>query len=138
MTLDWELYIVSLMLAYNMSFHRSIQNMPHFLTFGIQARQSAFFQEDLNQKFYGENTTDELMQRLQYTRQIAEQNNKYATSKMQEQSHQKAQPQFCTKSVGTAQRFHRSRQKCKVSPKMERPIQNHQFKGCTQSADSSS
>ena len=84
-TLDWELYIAPLMFAYNTSFHRSIQNTPHFLTYGIQARQPAFFQEDLNRKFYGENTTDELTQRLQYARQIAEQNNEYATSKMQEQ-----------------------------------------------------
>ena len=80
------------MFAYNTSFHRSIQNTPHFLTYGIQARQPAFFQEDLNRKFYGENTTDELTQRLQYARQIAEQNNEYATSKMQEQFNRKAQP----------------------------------------------
>ena len=80
------------MFAYNTSFHRSIQNMPHFLTYGIQARQPAFFQEDLNRKFYGENTTDKLMQGLQYARQIAEQNNQYATSKMQEQFNRKAQP----------------------------------------------
>ena len=72
------------MFAYNTSFHRSIQNMPHFLTYRIQARQPAFFQEDLNRKFYGENTTDKFMQQLQYARQIAEQNNEYATSKMQE------------------------------------------------------
>ena len=69
MTLDWELYIAPLMFAYNTSFHRSIQNTPHFLTFGIQARQPAFFQEVLNRKFYGENTTDVLTQRLQYARQ---------------------------------------------------------------------
>ena len=92
MTLDWELYIAPLMFVYNTSFHHSIQNTPHFLTYVIQARQPAFFQEDLNQKFYGENTTDKLTQRLQYARQIAEQNNKYATSKIQEQFNRKAQP----------------------------------------------
>ena len=80
-TLDWELYIALLMFAYNTLFHRSIQNTPHFLTSGIQARQPAIFQEDLNRKFYGENTTDELTQKLQYARQIAEQNNEYATNK---------------------------------------------------------
>ena len=136
--LDWELYIAPLMFTYNTSFHCSIQNTPHFLTYGIQARQPAFFQEDLNRKFYAENTTNELTQRLQYARQIAEQNNEYATSKMQEQFNPEGPtPQFHTKSVGTAQRFHRSRQKYKVSPKMERPVQNHQFKRCTQSVDSS-
>ena len=36
----------------------------------------------------------------------------------------------------TAQIFHRSRRKCKVSPKMERPIQKYQFKRCTLSVDS--
>ena len=92
MMLDWELYIVQLMFAYNTSFHCSIQNTPHFLTYGIQARQPAHFQDDLNRKFYGENKTNELMQRLQSARQIAEQKNKYATSKMQEQFNWKAQP----------------------------------------------
>ena len=80
------------MFAYNTLFHRSIQNTPHFLMYGIQARQPPFFQEDLNRKFYGENTTDELTQQLQNARQIAEQNNEYATIKMQEQFNQKAQP----------------------------------------------
>ena len=61
-TLDWELYIAPLMFAYNTLFHRLIQNTPHFLMYGIQARQPPFFQEDLNRKFYGENTTNELMQ----------------------------------------------------------------------------
>ena len=32
-TLDWELYMAQLMFAYNMSFHRSVQNTPHFLTY---------------------------------------------------------------------------------------------------------
>ena len=91
-TLDWELYKAPLMFAYNTSFYRSIQNMPHFLTYRTQASQPAFFQEDLNRKFYGGNTTDKLTQRLQYARQIAEQNNKYATSKMQKQFNRKAQP----------------------------------------------
>ena len=86
------MYIAPLMFAYNTSFHRSIQNTPHFLTNRIQARQLAFFQEDLNGKFYGENTIDELTQRLQYARQIAKQNNEYMTSKMQEPFNRKAQP----------------------------------------------
>ena len=44
-TLDWELYMAQLMFAYNMSFHRSVQNTPHFLTYWIQARQPASFKK---------------------------------------------------------------------------------------------
>ena len=38
--------------------------------------------------------------------------------------------------MGTAQRFHHSWQKCKNSPKMERSVSNHKFKGVAQSFDS--
>jgi hypothetical protein len=34
-TLDWELYLAPLMLCYNTSFHRSVQNTPFFLTYGM-------------------------------------------------------------------------------------------------------
>ncbi len=35
-TLDWELYLAPLMLCYNTSFHRSVQNTPYFLTYGME------------------------------------------------------------------------------------------------------
>ncbi len=34
--LDWELYQAPLMFSYNTSFHRSIKNLPFFLTFGME------------------------------------------------------------------------------------------------------
>jgi hypothetical protein len=35
-TLDWELYLAPLILCYNTSFHRSVQNTPYFLTYGME------------------------------------------------------------------------------------------------------
>ena len=129
-TLDWELYIAPLMFAYNTSFHRSIQNTPHFSTFGIQARQPAFVQEDLNRKFYGENMTDKLTQRLQYARQIAEQNNKYATSKMQEQFNRKAQPHsFAPNQWVLLRDFTVLGQNAKLAPKWKGPFKIISLKG---------
>ena len=129
-TLDWELYIMPLIFAYHTSFHRSIQNMPHFLTYGIQARQPVFFQEDLNRKFYGENTTDKLTQRLQYARQIAEQNNEYATSKMQEQFNRKAQPHcFAPNQSVLLRDFTVLGKNAKLAPKWKGPFKIISLKG---------
>ena len=129
-TLDWELYITPLMFAYNTLFHQSIQNTRHILTYWIQARQSAFFQEDLNRNFYGENKTDELMQRLQNARQIAEQNNKYATSKMQEQFNRKAQPHsFAPKQWVLLRDFTILGKNAKLAPKWKGPYQIISLKG---------
>ena len=129
-TLEWEFYIAPLMFAYNTSFHCSIQNMPHFLTFGIQASQPAFFQEDLNRKFYGENTTDKLTQRLQYARQIAEQNNKYATSKMQEQFNRMAQPHsFAPNQWVLLRDFTVLGKNAKLAPKWKGPFKIISLKG---------
>ena len=63
-TLDWELFLAPLMFSYNTSFHRSVLNTPHFLTFGIEARQPTFMAADVRRKFYGDNVPQEQMQRL--------------------------------------------------------------------------
>ena len=39
--------------------------------------------------------------------------------------------------MGVAQRFHRSREKRKASPEMERTVQDHQFERSSQSVDNS-
>jgi len=53
-TLDWELYLATLMFWYNTSFHRSIKTYPFFLTFGMEPRLPSFPTLDLRRKFYGE------------------------------------------------------------------------------------
>jgi hypothetical protein len=40
--LDWEDYLVSFILCYNTSFHRSITQIPHFLTFGFEPNMPSF------------------------------------------------------------------------------------------------
>jgi transposase InsO family protein len=78
-TLDWELYLPPLMFAYNTSYHRSVKNAPHFLTFGIEARSPFFNPADLRRIHYGESPAAELYQRLQHARQIAIDDNMSAT-----------------------------------------------------------
>jgi hypothetical protein len=45
-TLDWELYILALMFAYNTSVHCYIRATPFSLTYGIEARREPFFAPD--------------------------------------------------------------------------------------------
>jgi hypothetical protein len=67
------------MFAYNTSYHRSIKNTPHFLTFGIEARSPFFNPADLRRIHYGESPAAELYQRLQHARQLAIEDNMSAT-----------------------------------------------------------
>ncbi|MFM7188328.1 MAG: RNase H-like domain-containing protein, partial [Armatimonadota bacterium] len=91
-TLDWEIYLAPLMFSYNTSFHRSIKTSPHFLTYGIEALQPGFPTADIRRKFYGESSSDELMQRLLYARDVARQNNQLATDRAEADHNRKAQP----------------------------------------------
>jgi hypothetical protein len=63
-TLDWELYLAPLMFSYNTSFHRSIKNLPFFLTFGMEPQLPNLPTPDLCHKFYGESTTDDIICKL--------------------------------------------------------------------------
>jgi hypothetical protein len=91
-TLNWELYIAPLMLSYNTSFHRSIKNTPHYLTYGLEARLPSFMTTDLRRKFYGENSSDEIVQRLLYARDVARRHNEEASDQYRQQYDQKAEP----------------------------------------------
>jgi hypothetical protein len=77
-TLDWELYLAPLMFSYNTSIHKSIDNTPFFLTFGMEPRAPHFPQPDNRRQFYGENDTDQLYHRLLTARQLAMQANEEA------------------------------------------------------------
>jgi hypothetical protein len=83
-TLDWELYLAPLMFCYNTSFHRSIKNSPHFLTYGIEPRLPSFPTPDLRRTFYGESEAAEMHQRLLLARKLAMENNMIVTEKTKE------------------------------------------------------
>jgi hypothetical protein len=89
-TLNWEDYLAPLMFCYNTSFHRSIKTTPFFVTYGIEPRQPGFPQTELRRKFYGESTTDELLQRLRTAREVARLNNEDATMHAQNYYDQQA------------------------------------------------
>jgi len=78
-TLDWELYLAPLMFSYNTSFHRSIKSSPFFLTFGMEPRLPSLPTPDLRTKFYGESSTDDLIRKLLFARNVARQNNENAS-----------------------------------------------------------
>lgn len=44
---DWEDLLALLVISYNTSFHRSVLNTPHFLTFGMKARQPGILAPDV-------------------------------------------------------------------------------------------
>jgi len=80
-TLDWEQYLAPLMFVYNTSFHRSILNTPHMLTYGIEPRQPNLPGPDVRRKFYGESSSDELLLRLLTARDVARRNNEETSTK---------------------------------------------------------
>ena len=74
--------------------------------------------------------TNELTQRLQYARQIAEQNNEYATNKMQEQFNQKAQPHsFALNQWVLLRDFTVLGKNAKLAPKWKGPFKIISLKG---------
>jgi hypothetical protein len=85
LTLDWELYLAPLMFSYNTSFHRSIKTSPFFLTFGMEPRLPTLPLPDIRQKFYGESSTDDLIRKLLFARNVAHQNNKDAPDAARQQ-----------------------------------------------------
>ncbi len=69
-TLDWELYLAPLMFSYNTSFHHSIKSSPFFLTFGMEQRLPTLPTPDIRRKFYGESTTDDIIRKLLFAREV--------------------------------------------------------------------
>lgn len=70
-TLDWEAHVPSLMFCYNTSFQRKINASPYFLTYGQNARQPSFNQNEIQQKYYGESMAAEKFNTLLLARQLA-------------------------------------------------------------------
>jgi hypothetical protein len=69
-TLDWEPYLYPHMFSYNTSFHQSTQNTTFFLKFEIDAQQPDLPSPELQRKFYRDSSTDEMMQRLLFDRDV--------------------------------------------------------------------
>ena len=74
-TLDWEIYLMPLMFAYNTSVHSATKLSPHEVTFGLPARTPVFLPTEQFQHFYGESPADDLLRRMQQVRQLATANN---------------------------------------------------------------
>ena len=81
LTLDWELYLAPLMFCYNTSFHRSVKNLPYFLTYGMDPWLPAFPAPDLHRVFYGKSEAADLHHQLLMARKIATEDNAVATEK---------------------------------------------------------
>jgi len=129
-TLDWEMYLQPLMFSYNTSFHRTVLNTPHMLTFGQQARQPAFFPSDLNRKFYGDSTTDEKFIRLQHARDIAVQNAEQASDVAKAHYDQTAQPHNYQVKQWVLLREHQALGKnAKLAPRYTGPYRILKLKG---------
>jgi hypothetical protein len=87
-TLDWELYLVLLMFAYN----QTIKTLPFFLTYGMEPRLPSLPAPNLLQKFYDESTTEDLIQKLLLTRHIARRNSEVASEEAERNFNKKATP----------------------------------------------
>jgi len=70
-THDWETFIPSLNLAYNTSYHSTIQTTPFELLFGMKPRLPSFPNPDIERVHYGEDFASERLQILNKARQIA-------------------------------------------------------------------
>ena len=129
-TLDWELYLAPLMLCYNTSFHRSIQNTPFFLTFGMEPRLPTFPGPDIRRAFYGESSAAELYQRLALARNLAAENNLQATEKGKEYHDRKAAPHnYATHQLVLLEEYYFLGKNAKLSPKWSGPHEIIALKG---------
>jgi hypothetical protein len=129
-TLDWEQYIAPLMFSYNTSFHRSVQNSPYFLTFGMEPRLPAFPAPDLRRQFSGNLPADEMFQRLQNARELAAENNMQATDKAKEYHDRKAKMHnFSTGQLVLLEEYYFLGKNPKLAPKFSGPHRIIQLKG---------
>jgi hypothetical protein len=89
-TLDWEIYIPSLMFAYNTSYHRSIKATPFSLTYGLEAQLPSFFAPDFRRLHNPANQDGDLSTRLNAARELSVAHNLMATEQHKEYFDKKA------------------------------------------------
>jgi hypothetical protein len=90
--LDYELYLARLMFSYNTSFHCSIKLSPFYLTCEMEPRLPTLPMPDLQRKFYGESTTDDISHKMLFAREVACQNKEDASDIARQQFDNKAAP----------------------------------------------
>jgi hypothetical protein len=59
------------MFSYNTSFHRSIKKSPFFLTFALERQLPNLQAPDIQRKFYGKFSTDDLIRKLLFLQNVA-------------------------------------------------------------------
>jgi hypothetical protein len=64
-TLDWENFLLALVLSYNTSYHSTIATVPLELRFGTKPRLPSFPNPDIQKVHYSESTLAEQYQLLQ-------------------------------------------------------------------------
>jgi hypothetical protein len=70
-TLDWENFLLALMLSYNTSYHSTIATTPFELLFGEKPRMPSFPNPEIQRTNYGKSTSAERYQLLQKIRFLA-------------------------------------------------------------------
>ncbi len=122
-TLDWELYILALMFAYNTSFHRSIQTTLFSLTYGIEARLPSFFAPDFCLLHDPARQEGNLASRLQAARDLTVAHNLDATDRQKHYFHKKAKHHdFHEGQFILLNDFNFLNKNCKLAPKFSGPF----------------
>jgi hypothetical protein len=80
------------MFLYNTSFHCSIKSSPFFLTFGMEPRLPTLPTPNLHRKFYGKSSTDDLIRKMLFARNVARQNHEDTSDAAHQQFNVKAKP----------------------------------------------
>jgi hypothetical protein len=70
-TLDWENFLLALMLSYNMSYHSTIATTQFELLFGEKPRMPSFPNPEIQRTNFGESTSAERYQLLRKIRFLA-------------------------------------------------------------------
>ncbi len=70
-TLNWDEFLLPLMLVFNTSYHSTIATTPFELLFGIRPRLPSPPAPEIQHQHYGESFPTELLQLLQHARQLA-------------------------------------------------------------------
>ncbi len=88
-TLNWEIYVLALMFAYNTSYC-SIRATPFSLTYGLEARLPSLFAPDLRRLHDPTNQEGDLAARLNAARELAVAHNLATTDQQKEYFDNKA------------------------------------------------
>jgi len=66
-TLDWEQYLTALQFLFNTSYHSTIAATPYELLYSMKPKTPLLPGQDIQRKFYGENTRSNMIKRQRTT-----------------------------------------------------------------------